>query len=130
MRPLTPTRRTPLAVALLGGAIALTGCASNPPAPKTSAAAAHTVTFTVTGHGTATVTWPGGTDTHAALPWTSTTRIPLAADGLNLTLQLSANGGQATCTISIDGRRLVSSLAQGANGRATCHTPSSAQGDD
>ena len=86
MRPLTHRRRMPPAAAVLGGSIALAGCASSPPTPQptTSAAAAHTVTFTIVGHGTATV----------------------------------------------DGRRLVSSLAQGANSRATCHTLSPAQGDD
>jgi hypothetical protein len=74
--------------------------------------------------------WPGGTDAHAALPWTAGSRIPLGADGINLTVQLDAHGGEATCAISIDGRRLVSSLAQGAYSRATCHTPTGAQGDD
>jgi len=132
MRSLAPRHRVPLAAAVLGGSIALTGCAANPPSPQptNNAAASHAVTFTITGHGTATVTWPGGTDAHAALPWTAGSRIPLGADGINLTVQLDAHGGEATCAISIDGRRLVSSLAQGAYSRATCHTPTGAQGDD
>lgn len=131
MRSLAHRHRAPLAAAVLGGSIALAGCAANPPSPQpANSAAAHAVTFTITGHGTATVTWPGGSDTHASLPWSSSSRIPLGANGINLTVQLDAHGGQATCAISVDGRRLVSSLAQGAYSRATCHTPTGAQGDD
>lgn len=132
MRTLAHRRRAQSAAAMLGGALALAGCASNAPAPQptAAAAAAHAVTFSITGHGSATVTWPGGAATHATLPWTANSQIPLGADGINLTVQLDAHGGQATCAISVDGRRLVSSLAQGAYSRATCHTPGSAQGDD
>lgn len=124
--------RAPLAAAGIAGALALAGCSpAKPSAPRPdTTAAAHTITFAVTGHGTAAVTWPGGTDTHAGLPWSAVSRIPFGADGVNLTVQLGSAGGQAACTITVDGKRLVSSLAQGANGRATCHTAGNAQGDD
>lgn len=132
MNTLARRYRTPLAAAALAGSLALAGCSpSDPPTPRpTTTAALHTVTFTVTGHGTAAVTWPGGTEMHASLPWNATSRIPLGADGINLTVQLGVSGGAAHCAITVDGRPLVSSLAQGADGRATCHTAGNAQGDD
>lgn len=131
MRSPTLRHPKPSTAALLAAALALAGC-SHTTSPLSSTATnpqttPHTVTFQVTGHGIATLAWPGGSNPHAALPWRTTTRIPLGADGLNLSVQLDAAGGQATCVISVDGRRVVSSLAQGAYGRATCHT---AQVDD
>jgi hypothetical protein len=126
MRSPTLRHPKPSTAALLAAALALGGCSNTASAPSSAAtdpqAAPHTITFQVTGHGTATLAWPGGSSPHAALPWRTTTRIPLGADGLNLSVQLDATGGQATCAISVDGRRVVSSLAQGAYGRATCHT--------
>jgi hypothetical protein len=76
------------------------------------------------------LTWIGGAAKHVRLPWQQAVHTPLGADGLTLTVQLDPAGGTATCAINIDGRRLVSSLAQGPNGRATCHTGEPAPADD
>jgi hypothetical protein len=119
---------------LLAAGLALAGCAGNSPAPKpaptASTAVPHDVTFQVTGHGSATLTWIGGAAKHVRLPWQQDLHSPLGADGLTLTVQLDPAGGQANCAIAVDGRRVVSSLAQGPNGHATCHTGGAAQVDD
>lgn len=118
------THRAALSATLIGAAaLALTACnGSKPPAASAPTAVPHAIVFAVTGHGTATLTWPGGSNTHTALPWNSTREIPLGPDGVTLTVQLDTGGGQATCSITVDGKRLVSSLAQGPNSRATCRT--------
>lgn len=142
-----PSRKLLRTAALVTAALALAGCSGNstgspstagtakPTAslgrPLTSAEAApHQVTFQVTGNGYANVTWIGGSAKHVRLPWRQAANSPLGADGLTLTVQLDQGGGSATCAIAVDGRRVASSLAQGAYGHATCHTGGSAQADD
>ena len=96
------------------------------PVRATGLDAPHSVTLTVDGSGTADVDWStatGGKTAHTALPWHTTVQAPTGRREVTLTLVLGQHGGQATCSIAIDGRRVNSSLAQGKFGRATCHTP-------
>lgn len=105
----------------------LAGCSS--PSDHTDHPAKHGITFAVDGQGTADITWSGtaaGTASHSPLPWHTTVQEPLDAHPVSLAVVLGERGGQATCTITIDGHRVSSSLAQGPFGRATCHTPTTA----
>lgn len=105
----------------------LPGCTATP--AQTDKAAEHTVALAVEGHGTADITWSGatgGTAAHTALPWHATVPGPVGEHPATVSIVLDQRGGQASCSITVDGRRVSSSLAQGAFGRATCHTPTSA----
>lgn len=117
--PPTSAALTAVTVTLL-----LAGCSTPPdPIPKQG------ITFAVDGQGTADITWsgtPGGTASHATLPWHTTVQEPINTHPVTLTVVLSQQGGQATCSITINGHRVNSSLAQGVFGRATCHTPTTA----
>lgn len=120
-----------LGISALGIALALTTVACSRPGVGTSAAAGHHITLTVEGHGSAALTWSGaegGAAAHVALPWHLTIPGALASREVRLTVELDAGGGQATCAIAIDGRRLVSSRALGAYGRAVCVTSPPATG--
>lgn len=105
----------------------LPGCATTP--DHTTKAAEHSVAFAVEGNGTADITWSGATDgtaAHTALPWHTTVPGSVGEHPATVSIVLDQRGGQASCSITVDGRRVSSSLAQGAFGRATCHTPTSA----
>ena len=124
------TRRRPTltgALLLLVPALCLTSCSETPrPAKGTGLDAPHAVTLTVDGRGTADVNWStstGGKSAHATLPWHTTVQAPTGRREVTLSLVLGQQGGQATCSIAIDGRRVNSSSALGKFGRATCHTP-------
>ncbi|MER6072748.1 hypothetical protein ABT187_28665 [Streptomyces sp. NPDC001817] len=115
------------ALLLLVPALCLTSCSETPrPARATGLDAPHSVTLTVEGRGTADVNWStatGGKAAQTTLPWHTTVQAPTGRREVTLSLVLGQHGGQATCSIAIDGRRVNSSLAQGKFGRATCHTP-------
>lgn len=115
------------ALLLLAPALCLTSCSDTPRPPRpTGSDAQHSVTLTVDGSGTADVDWStaaGGKSAHTALPWHTTVQAATGRHEVTLSLVLGQHGGQATCSIAIDGRRVNSSLAQGKFGRATCHTP-------
>lgn len=121
------------ALLLLAPALCLTSCSETPrPSKATGPDAPHSVTLTVDGSGTADVDWStaaGGKTAHTALPWHTTVQAATGLHEVTLSLVLGQHGGQATCSIAIDGRRVNSSLAQGRFGRATCHTPVGTAGD-
>lgn len=122
-----PVHTLLLALAIAGCALFVAGCASSPDHIQT--VAKDHITFAVTGHGTAGITWsgtPGGKAAHARLPWHATANEPANANPLVLTVVLDQDGGMATCSISINGHRVGSSLAQGKFGRANCRTPATA----
>jgi hypothetical protein len=130
--------RTPLsritAVSAVAGCLLLTGCGSLPPHPARTGndpahVAGHLVSYRVDGHGAADITWsgtPGGTATRVTLPWQRTGQHSDGTHGVTLTAVLSQAGGNATCAITVDGRRVGSSQAQGSFGRAVCTTQATA----
>ncbi|MFF0728723.1 hypothetical protein [Streptomyces sp. NPDC004134] len=84
------------------------------------------VTYTVDGEGTAQITYvarsttgAGTTVQAAALPWRKTVRVPLGKTP-TITLVLSDDGSEATCTLSIRGNLAQRATATGPHGRATC----------
>lgn len=111
-------------VVAVGCVLWMAGCSSPP--DHTDAVARNLVTFSVVGHGIADITWPGaphGAAVHTTLPWHAAAHEPANANPLVLTVVLDGRGGTATCSISINGHPVGSSLAQGKFGRANCHTP-------
>jgi hypothetical protein len=121
-------------VSAVAACLLVTGCSdssSHPAGTGTASAQGtrHIVSYRVDGHGTADITWsgtPGGTATHVTLPWHETGQRSDGAHGVTLTVVLSQAGGNATCAITVDGRRVGTSLAQGAFGRAVCSTQATA----
>jgi hypothetical protein len=84
------------------------------------------ITFRVEGTGAADITWSGvtgGTAAHVTLPWRRISRQDASALDLSLTVVLGGKGGDATCSIAVDGRKVASSLASGVYGRAACRKP-------
>ncbi|MFF0204375.1 hypothetical protein [Streptomyces sp. NPDC005017] len=84
------------------------------------------VTYEVTGTGTADITYQArsesGTATvvkAATLPWRKTVPVPLGRSPV-VSIVLGETGGQARCAVAIQGRHLQSATASGDFGRATC----------
>lgn len=122
-----PSHALLLASGIAGCALFVAGCASSP--DHTQTVAKNHVTFAVTGHGTADITWsgaPGGKGLRTRLPWHTKVNEPVNATPLVLTVVLDQDGGTATCSISLNGHRVGSSLAQGKFGRANCRTAATA----
>src|SRR5437016_6229618 len=119
----TSIRRWPPTSTALAGVTVILFLAGCSPSPNhTDNVAKQGITFAVDGQGTADITWSGtpeGTASHATLPWHNTVQEPNGAHPVSMTVVLGQRGGQATCSITIDGHRVSSSLAQGAFGRAT-----------
>ncbi|MGP3982053.1 hypothetical protein [Streptomyces sp. KR80] len=105
----------------------------------------YAVVYTVSGSGTADITYAtgggldgkGGEVTAVELPWTK--KVPLPQDGTqpHVSVVLGAKGGTAQCTLTIKGRHVQRSTAMGKFGRATCSaeslpsaTPGAAQSGD
>lgn len=81
------------------------------------------VGYTVTGHGTAEITYtrPDGTSrtvtTH--LPWHQTTTLPDTRPA-TISIVLGPDGGTATCGLTLHGTAVQHATAYGTYGRATC----------
>lgn len=81
------------------------------------------VGYTVTGHGTAQITYtqPDGTSrtvtTH--LPWHQTTALPDTSPA-TINIILGPDGGTATCGLTLHGTTVQHATAYGTYGRATC----------
>ncbi|MGP9017127.1 hypothetical protein ACT1U9_01790 [Streptomyces sp. BR1] len=128
------TRRAGRAVVTITAvtALSLTGCSSSrhQPAPGPPS---HRIAFQVGGSGTADVGYSTGAKAaagvarHASLPWKKTVRSTGTA--YTLTVVLGSAGGDAACSISLDGRELTGSTAHGPYGRATCSTRTSSADD-
>ncbi|WP_247196021.1 hypothetical protein [Streptomyces sp. GESEQ-35] len=95
----------------------------NSPEHRTPTAA---VTYEVTGQGAADITYQARDEAGkatvvkaATLPWRRTVDVPLGQDPI-VSIVLTANGGQARCTLAIHGRHVQSATATGTFGRATC----------
>ncbi|MFB7756736.1 hypothetical protein ACFC18_45260 [Streptomyces sp. NPDC056121] len=103
------------------------------------------VTYEVSGEGTADLTWQARSESGKAvaargvtLPWKKTVRVPLGKPPI-VTITLGEKGGQASCQLAIRGRHVQTATAYGKFGRATCQgelpapeaseSPASAQGE-
>lgn len=94
-----------------------------PEKPSTPTAS---VTYEVTGDGTAEISFLGrnedGTATvvrDAELPWKRTVQVPLGT-APTVAIVLGEKGGQASCTLAVRGKHVQRATATGAFGRATC----------
>jgi hypothetical protein len=88
--------------------------------------ASASVTYEVTGEGTADLTYQAqdasgkAVTVHgAALPWRKTVRVPLGRAPV-VTVALDAEGGRASCQLAVRGKHVQTSTAYGTYGRATC----------
>ncbi|MFE5026854.1 hypothetical protein ACFRAO_26905 [Streptomyces sp. NPDC056656] len=103
------------------------------------------VTYEVSGEGTADLTWQARSKSGKAvaargvtLPWKKTVRVPLGKPPI-VTITLGEKGGRASCQLAIRGKHVQTATAYGKFGRATCQgelpapevseSPASAQGE-
>jgi hypothetical protein len=103
------------------------------------------VTYEVSGEGTADLTWQARSGSGKAveargvtLPWKKTVRVPLGRPPI-VTITLGEKGGRASCQLAIRGKHVQTATAYGKFGRATCQgelpapevseSPASAQGE-
>ncbi|MEU0599064.1 hypothetical protein ABZ484_12530 [Streptomyces sp. NPDC006393] len=84
------------------------------------------VTYEVTGRGTADLTFQAGSESGKAtvvrgahLPWRTTVDVPVGHDPL-ISIVLDKDGGTARCALAIRGSHVQSATAMGSFGRATC----------
>ncbi|MEV5969666.1 hypothetical protein [Streptomyces sp. NPDC051921] len=81
------------------------------------------VAYEVLGEGTADISYrEGGAEDvvrNARLPWRKTVRLPEGATPA-VSVTLGAKGGRASCGLSVAGRHVQSSTAEGVFGRGTC----------
>ncbi|MFF4353974.1 hypothetical protein [Streptomyces sp. NPDC001530] len=84
------------------------------------------VTYEVTGTGTADITYQARSESGkatvvkaAALPWRKTVPVPLGRSPV-VSIVLGEKGGQARCAVAVQGRHMQSATASGGFGRATC----------
>jgi hypothetical protein len=84
------------------------------------------VTYEVTGTGTADITYQARSESGeatvvkaATLPWRRTVPVPLGRTPV-VSIVLGEKGGQARCAVAVRGRHLQSATASGGFGRATC----------
>ena len=88
----------------------------------------HTVVYSVIGSGTATITYDAFDNSHngsaqisdVPLPWTKTVTGSGLFNAYSVTATLGQNGGTATCSISVDGKRVSTNSATGAFASASC----------
>lgn len=84
------------------------------------------VTYEVTGTGTADITYQARSESGqavtvkaATLPWRKTVAVPLGRSPV-VNIVLGEHGGQARCTLAIRGQYVQGATASGDFGRATC----------
>ncbi|MEV6587029.1 hypothetical protein [Streptomyces acidicola] len=84
------------------------------------------VTYEVTGTGTADITYQARSESGkatvvraAALPWRKTVPVPLGSSPV-VSIVLGEKGGEARCAVAVQGRHMQSATASGDFGRATC----------
>jgi hypothetical protein len=115
------------AVALAAcGALVLYGVSSPGGEQKKREVPTASVTYEVTGTGTADITYQARSESGkatlvkaAALPWRKTVPVPLGRSPV-VSIVLGERGGQARCAVAVRGRHLQSATASGGFGRATC----------
>jgi hypothetical protein len=122
------------AIAVLCMALAASGCTGGSHHHHDGAGRA--VTYRVSGHGTADITYRAGRggshgagSAHAArLPWSTTVHLPARGGTPVLTVVLGSGGGRAACSITVAGRQVQRAVATGGFGRATCRAEDPAAG--
>ncbi|WP_232789682.1 hypothetical protein [Streptomyces jeddahensis] len=84
------------------------------------------VTYEVTGDGTADITYQGRSRSGEAaeatgveLPWRKTVDVPLGRTP-TVTITLGEKGGRASCALAVRGKHVQTATAYGEFGRATC----------
>ncbi|MER5179481.1 hypothetical protein ABT009_14120 [Streptomyces sp. NPDC002896] len=84
------------------------------------------VTYEVTGEGTADITYQGrsrsgeaAVATAVELPWRKTVDVPLGRTP-TVTITLGEKGGRASCALAVRGKHVQTATAYGDFGRATC----------
>ncbi|MGW1028112.1 hypothetical protein ACWD4J_31230 [Streptomyces sp. NPDC002577] len=84
------------------------------------------VTYEVTGEGTADITYQGRSPSGEAavataveLPWRKTVDVPLGKAPV-VTITLGEKGGRASCALAVRGKHVQTATAFGEFGRATC----------
>jgi len=113
-------------VVVIGGCNALVGGASV--AINNANNVKHTIVYSVTGSGSATITYASFDNTNngenqlsnVALPWTTKVTGKGLFNSYSVTATLDENGGTATCSVVIDGKSVSSNSASGAFASATC----------
>ncbi|MCX5205080.1 hypothetical protein OG897_26945 [Streptomyces sp. NBC_00237] len=95
----------------------------NPAKPPVPTAA---VTYSVTGTGTADITYLATSETGTAttekaatLPWKKTVQVPLGQQPV-VKIQLPQQGGTATCALAVRDQHQQRATASGPYGRTTC----------
>jgi hypothetical protein len=110
----------------IGGCVALITTASV--AINNAVNKRHTVIYTVTGSGTATITYGTLDSSHAGsnqisdvpLPWSKTLTDSGIFRAYTVTATLGSGGGTATCSIVVDGTSTSTNSATGALATANC----------
>ena len=113
-------------VVLFGGCIAIV--AGGTKAVNDANNQKHTIVYTVTGNGTANITYAaydnGNTGTSqvgdAPLPWTKTITGSGLFNSYSVIATVGSNGGTVACTLSVDGKKVSSHSASGAYSSADC----------
>ncbi|MFJ7154416.1 MmpS family transport accessory protein [Streptomyces sp. NPDC101118] len=105
------------------------GILSTPQDPEPAAVPSVAVTYEVTGTGTAEIAYRSDAESAAAavernvrLPWKKTVQVPLT-ESPTVNITLDKTGGQASCTLAVQGKHVQLATASGAYGRATCTGP-------
>ena len=88
----------------------------------------HTIVYSVTGTGAATITYDSFDNNHngttqlgeVPLPWTKTVVGSGIFNSYSVTATLGAGGGTLTCTLSVDGKQVSNNTATGAFSSADC----------
>jgi hypothetical protein len=88
----------------------------------------HTIVYTVTGTGTADITYDafdngnsgGAQDNGATLPWTKTITGSGLFNAYSVDATLGINGGTVSCTVSIDGKQVASHTSTGQFATVDC----------
>ncbi|MEU3255207.1 hypothetical protein [Streptomyces sp. NPDC006997] len=132
----TPRRPRPDRAGLLIAGVVLAACAGlllhgllgtgkNDSTPERHVPTA-SVTYEVTGTGTADITYQARSESGkavtvkaATLPWRKTVPVPLGRDPI-VSIVLGEDGGQAHCTLTIRDQYVQGATASGDFGRATC----------
>ncbi|MGA4838852.1 hypothetical protein [Streptomyces sp. G45] len=117
---ITTVTALPLAA---GAALLISTHTTNTPSPEASPRPTTPVTYEVTGRGTADITYltrtTTATRTAVPLPWKKTVPLPRDEQPI-LRIQLPAKGGEAHCTLAIQGHHQQRATAYGAYGKAVC----------
>jgi hypothetical protein len=88
----------------------------------------HTVVYSVTGTGSASITYDSFDNNHngstqnssVPLPWTKTIKGSGLFNYYSISATLGSDGGSTSCTITVDGKQVSSNSATGAFASATC----------